>query len=122
MRDGRNEARKSIDSAREGYTRCRSQRLVVGGSLGLDGAHGVGAGERRQRRSLGTLARCLLRTSRAARSSHSLADCEMLPMRKPPTGEPYAGKPPVRFGGRGGPSPFPTPIFEVRETRTLVRP
>ena len=23
-------------------------------------------------------------------------------MRKPPTGEPYAGKPPVRFGGRGG--------------------
>lgn len=23
------------------------------------------------------------------------------PMRKPPTGEPYAGKPPVRFGGRG---------------------
>jgi hypothetical protein len=31
-------------------------------------------------------------------------------MRKPPTGEPYAGKPPVRFGGRGGPKPFPTPI------------
>ena len=27
-----------------------------------------------------------------------------LPMRKPPTGEPYAGKPPVRFGGRGGAS------------------
>jgi len=31
-------------------------------------------------------------------------------MRKPPTGEPYAGKPHVRFGGRGGPKPFPTPI------------
>src|SRR5712691_12785130 len=31
-------------------------------------------------------------------------------MRKPPTGEPYAGKPPVRFGGRGGVTPFPTPI------------
>jgi hypothetical protein len=30
-------------------------------------------------------------------------------MRKPPTGEPYAGKPPVRFGGRGGdtlPDPY----------------
>jgi len=27
---------------------------------------------------------------------------ETLPMRKPSTGEPYAGKPPVRFGGRGG--------------------
>ena len=31
-------------------------------------------------------------------------------MRKLPTGEPYAGKPPVRFGGRGGVTPFPTPI------------
>jgi hypothetical protein len=29
-------------------------------------------------------------------------------MRTPPTGEPYAGKPPVRFGGRGGESlPYP---------------
>jgi len=29
-------------------------------------------------------------------------------MRKLPTGEPYAGKPPVRFGGRGGESlPYP---------------
>src|SRR5262249_62164373 len=27
-----------------------------------------------------------------------------------PTGEPYAGKPPVRFGRRGGGHPFPTPI------------
>jgi hypothetical protein len=44
----------------------------------------------------------LLRTSRVARTSHGLADCETLPMRKLPTGEPYAGKPPVRFGGRGG--------------------
>src|SRR5271157_599330 len=26
-------------------------------------------------------------------------------MRKPPTGEPYAGEPHVRFGGRGGPNP-----------------
>ncbi len=29
-------------------------------------------------------------------------------MRKPPTGEPCAGKPPARFGGRGGRKPFPT--------------
>ena len=33
------------------------------------------------------------------------SDGETLPMRKPPTGEPYAGKPPVRFGGRGGRNP-----------------
>jgi hypothetical protein len=26
-----------------------------------------------------------------------------IPMRKHPTGEPYAGEPPVRFGGRGEP-------------------
>lgn len=25
-----------------------------------------------------------------------------IPMRKPPTGEPCAGEPPTRFGGRGG--------------------
>jgi hypothetical protein len=32
-------------------------------------------------------------------------------MRKPPTGEPCAGKLHARFGGRGGLLPFPTPIF-----------
>jgi hypothetical protein len=31
-------------------------------------------------------------------------------MRQPPTGEPCAGEPPARFGGRGGFRPFPTPI------------
>ena len=34
----------------------------------------------------------------------------MLPMRKPATGEPCAGDPPARFGGRGG--NFPTPIMQ----------
>src|SRR5207245_2984258 len=51
------------------------------------------------------LAQCVLRPSRAARTPHRLADRETLPMRKPATGEPYAGKPPVRFGGRGGQKP-----------------
>src|SRR5215471_18832597 len=31
-------------------------------------------------------------------------------MRKLPTGEPCAGEPLARFGGRGGREPFPTPI------------
>ena len=31
-------------------------------------------------------------------------------MRKPPTGEPCAGEPHARFGGRGRQEPFPTPI------------
>ena len=37
-------------------------------------------------------------------------------MRKPTTGEPYAGKPPVRFGGRGGAKAFPTPIPFPRDS------
>ena len=54
-REGQIEARASTGSARKGYTRCRSRKrpcLVVGGSFGMDGAHGVGAGQRRQRRTL----------------------------------------------------------------------
>jgi hypothetical protein len=43
--------------------------------------------------------------------------CETLPMRKLPTGEPYAGKPLVRFGGRGRRQPLPTPINDMA-TRT----
>ena len=41
---------------------------------------------------------------------HQIPTCvrEALPMWKHATGEPYAGKPPVRFGGRGGESlPYP---------------
>ena len=52
MRNGSERGTESIGSAREGYTRCRSPQLVVGGSFGLDRPHGVGAGERRQRRTL----------------------------------------------------------------------
>jgi hypothetical protein len=36
---------------------------------------------------------------------------ETVSMKKLPTGEPYAGKPPVRFGGRGRRKPIPTPIM-----------
>src|SRR5947208_13778925 len=35
---------------------------------------------------------------------------EPIPMRKPPAGEPCAGEPHARFGGRGRREPFPTPI------------
>src|SRR5262245_54673943 len=43
---------------------------------------------------------------------HPLYRCvgEPIPMRKPPTGEPCAGEPHARFGGRGRPEPFPPPI------------
>jgi RNA-directed DNA polymerase len=60
----------------------------------------AGLGELSCRRS--ALAKCLLRECRAVRASHGLAHSKTVSMKKPPTGEPYAGKPPVRFGGRGG--------------------
>jgi len=43
---------------------------------------------------------------------HPLYPCvdEPIPMRQPPTGEPCAGEPHARFGGRGRRKPFPTPI------------
>src|SRR5262245_25235614 len=48
-------------------------------------------------------------------------------MRKPPTGEPCAGEPHARFGGRGGRKPFPTPITRggqrnhVQEMEALMK-
>src|SRR5690625_7989642 len=58
---------------------------------------------------------------------------ETSPMRKPPTGEPYAGKPHVRFGGRGGeslPDPYQGPqaggpglLLSLRElAMTMLEP
>ena len=49
-------------------------------------------------------AKCLFRGSRAGHPQSSSRKREGLPMRKPTTGEPYAGEPHVRFGGRGGES------------------
>ena len=46
-----------------------------------------------------TLAKCLLRGSRAVRASHGLVIGERVSDEKPPTGEPYARKPPIRLGG-----------------------
>src|ERR1700729_2212911 len=62
------------------------------------------------------MAKCLFRECRAVRASHSLAISETVSMKKPPTGEPYAGKPPVRFGGRGRRKPIPTPIRSFNES------
>jgi hypothetical protein len=60
--------------------------------------------------ALGNGVKGVLRECRAVRASHRLAISETVSMKKPPTGEPYAGKPPVRFGGRGRRKPIPTPI------------
>jgi hypothetical protein len=54
-----------------------------------------------------------LRCSSAVHPLHCLCAGETLPMRKPTTGEPYAGEPHVPFGGREGFNSFPTPIENV---------
>ena len=48
------------------------------------------------------MAQRLLRKPRAVRRRHGLGASETLPMRKSATGEPCAGEPLARFGGRGG--------------------
>src|SRR6266436_5002124 len=48
------------------------------------------------------LAQCLLRRTRAILDGHSPRPSEPISMEKSLTGEPDAGNPPVRFGGRGG--------------------
>jgi hypothetical protein len=58
------------------------------------------------------VAKGLLRECRVVRASHGLAGSETVSMKKPPTGEPDAGKPPVRFGGRGG-ATLPDPYCEA---------
>ena len=117
MRERQIEARASTGSARKDYTRCRKPEattLVVGRSFGADGTHGIGAGnrvkEQERPRHRSTRATAVPSSHESGCSLYGPSRSEILPMRKPPTGEPYAGKPHVRFGGRGGRQPFPTPI------------
>src|SRR5216684_6291013 len=51
------------------------------------------------------MAQRLLRNTRTVHLLHSHRTTKTPPMRKPATGEPYAGEPHVRFGGRGGYKP-----------------
>jgi hypothetical protein len=68
------------------------------------------------------VAKGLLRECRVVRASHGLAGSETVSMKKPPTGEPDAGKPPVRFGGRGGatlPDPYSPAVPEHKPSPHL---
>ena len=56
------------------------------------------------------VAQCFLRYSRVVHHDYGPCVGEPIPMRKLPTGEPCAGEPHARFGGRGRRKPFPTPI------------
>src|SRR6266487_6714995 len=60
------------------------------------------------------LAECLLRRTRAILDGHSPCPSEPISMEKSLTGEPDAGNPPVRFGGRGGVKTPSLPLFVVR--------
>ena len=63
-----------------------------------------------------TLAKCVLRKVRAIHHDKRLNGSEPMPMRKLQTGEPCAGEPHARFGGRGRRELFSTTI-----TSTLDR-
>src|SRR5271156_913119 len=111
--DGCGKARRGHDSAVNAncQTRRRSPGLVAGERLRLDGPHAVGTGNGVKGGVWYSLsAKQILRAPRAVHPGRGLAESETVPVRKPSTGEPYAGKPPVRFGGRGGAKAFPTPI------------
>ena len=65
--------------------------------------------------------KCLLRWAWAFHHERSLCAGEPTTMLKPPTGEPCAGEPHARFGGRGGTYPFPTPICKDPTVKDLTR-
>ena len=68
----------------------------------MDGTHGVGAGNG-VKGAITSFAKYL-----TVHIIHGSIPSETSPMWKPATGEPCAGKPPPRFGGRGGESlPYP---------------
>ena len=76
--------------------------MVIRGSLVPDGPDGVGAGQRRQGRPPPSS------QNQASSPCMEAGKSETPPMRKPATGEPCAGEPHARFGGRGGESlPYP---------------
>ena len=60
----------------------------------------------------------VLRYRGAVHLDHSSLAGETLPMRKPATGEPCAGEPHARFGGRGGQKPS-LPLSSGRSTDIL---
>ena len=76
-------------------------------ALGVRAGNGVKAGN-------GLRLTHLPGSNRASRSNTPGGKQGTPDVDKPPTGEPYAGKPPVRFGGRGGRKSFPTPIQAAR--------
>ena len=60
-----------------------------------------------------SLAKCILCRTWAVHTNHSPCSGLSIPMWEPLTGEPDAGDPPVRFGGRGGnrlPYPYQSKI------------
>src|SRR6478752_10683086 len=105
----------------------RQLQLGVGRSRRMDHSHAVGVGN-----DVTGGKSCRPRECRAVRALHGLAHSETVSMKKPPTGEPYAGKPHVRVcvqrrlacsaGGRPAGATVRSPVVRIagwRETKIL---
>ena len=95
---------------------------ISGCACGCEASCANAGGNRDRARGAGpsTLAECLLRGVRVVLLGHSPCDGPSILWEvKPPTGEPDAGDPPVRFGGRGNriQSVLPTPIVGAHGVR-----
>ena len=75
-----------------------SDQLVAGQSRALNRAHGVGVGN--DVKTAWAVPTQVLFAHVRPLVSYGLTCSETLPMRKLPTGEPYARKPHIRFAGR----------------------
>src|SRR6516162_7943653 len=92
--------------------------MVAGRSRALNRAHGVGVGN--DVKTAWAVHTQVLFAHVRPLVSYGVTCSETLPMRKLPTGEPYARKPHVRFAGRGGES-LPDPYQDGLAHHILLR-
>src|SRR5215207_4925428 len=90
---------------------CLPQPRRLGqAALAQHPAQAAGRTRSRSRSRLSTLVQCLLPAAGSLHHVRGPCPAHPLSTRDPSTGEPYAGDPHVRFGGRGSSPTLPTPI------------
>jgi hypothetical protein len=105
MREGNDEGREPVSSARARARGRDPGPLGPGRTFGVDRAHAGSPRERGERRQVNACFHQpgLFSLAEAHKLAHQSSS-------RPPTGEPDAGDPHVRFGGRGGAILRPYPL------------